>query len=104
MTPRALYLALYRAGVSYWETPRGTLGYRAPHGLSAELKAAMKAQKDDLLFLCSGDVTIYGQGQRPISNKMLDLSTGRWLIKYLDEDEYVDAGPVGSFSTGQDAA
>ena len=95
MTPRALYLALFRAGVSYWETSRGTLGYRAPNGLSAGLKTAMKTHKDDLLFLCSDGVTVYGQGQRPISSKMLDLSTGRWLIKYLDEDECVDAGPLG---------
>jgi len=65
MTPRVLYLALFRAGVSYWQTPAGTLRYRAASGLSAELRAAMKAQKDDLLFLCSGGVTVYGRGQEP---------------------------------------
>ena len=65
MTPRALYLTLYRAGVTYWQTPRGTLGYRAPSGLTDDLKDGMKAQKDDLLFLCSGGVTVYGRGQEP---------------------------------------
>jgi hypothetical protein len=65
MTPRALYLALYRAGVTYWETEAGKLGYRAPHGLTPELRAAMQAQRDDLLLLCSGGTVIYGQGQEP---------------------------------------
>ncbi len=65
MTPRALYLALYRAGVTYWQTPAGTLRYRAANGLSAELRAAMKAQKADVLALCSAGVTVYGRRQEP---------------------------------------
>ena len=65
MTPRQIYLALFRAGVTYWETPAGTLAYRASNGLSTDLRAAMKAQKDDLLALCSGGVTVYGKGQEP---------------------------------------
>jgi len=65
MTHRALYLALYRAGVTYSQTPAGTLRYRAANGLSAELRAAMKAQKADLLALCAGGVTVYGKGQAP---------------------------------------
>ncbi len=63
MTPRRLYLAVYRAGVTYWQTPAGTLGYRAANGLSDELKATMQAQRDDLLYLCADDVTVYGKGQ-----------------------------------------
>jgi len=65
MTPRVLYLALYRAGVTYWQTPSGTLAYRAANGLSTDLRAAMKAQKADLLALCAGGVTVYGKGQEP---------------------------------------
>ena len=65
MTPRDIYLALYRAGVTYWETPGGKLGYRAPNGLSADLKAFMREHKADLLFLCSDGVTVYGKGQEP---------------------------------------
>jgi len=65
MTPRALYLALFRAGVTYRATDAGTLRYRADNGLSSELRAAMKAQKADLLALCSGGVTVYGKGQEP---------------------------------------
>ena len=65
MTPRAVYLALYRAGVTYWATAGGKLGYRAPNGLSADLKAFMREHKADLLFLCSGGVTVYGKGQEP---------------------------------------
>ncbi len=69
MTPRALYLVLYRAHVTYWQTPAGTLRYRAANGFSTNLRAAMKAQKDDLLFLCAGGVTVYGKGQEPIEWK-----------------------------------
>ena len=65
MIPRRLYLAVYRAGVTYWQTPAGRLGYRAPGGLSDDLKAAMRAHKDDLTSLCSGGVTVYGRGQEP---------------------------------------
>jgi len=65
VTPRALYLALYGAGVTYWETSAGKLGYRVRKGLSADLRAAMKTHKDDLLFLCAGGVTVYGKGQEP---------------------------------------
>ncbi len=65
MTPRALYLALYRAHVTYWETPTGKLGYRAPNGLTDDLRATMREHKGELLILCSGGVTIYGRGQEP---------------------------------------
>jgi len=63
MTPWALYLSLYRAGVSYWQTPDGKLGYKAPNGLTPELRTAMRDHKADLLFLCSGGMTVYSKGQ-----------------------------------------
>lgn len=65
MTFRQATLALYRAGVTYWATPAGTLGYRAPHGLTPELRDAMKAHKPDLLALCAGGVTVCGKGDGP---------------------------------------
>ncbi len=65
MNPRAVYIALYRARVTYWKTVGGKLGYRAPGGLSADLKAFMREHKADLLFLCSDGMTIYGRGQEP---------------------------------------
>jgi len=65
MTTRTVYLALYRAGVTYWETPGGKLGYRAPNGLSSDLKAFMREYKTELLFLCAGGMTVYGKGQEP---------------------------------------
>lgn len=66
MTFRTLVIALYRAGVTYWATPAGTLGYRAPHGLTGDLRAAMKAHKPELLALCAGGVTVFGKGAEPV--------------------------------------
>ena len=65
MTPRQLYLSLYRAGVTYWQTPEGKIGYRTPNGLTPELRTAMRAQKDDLLFMTSHGMTVYGRDQEP---------------------------------------
>ena len=70
MTPRALYLALHRAGVTYWQTPEGKIGYRAPNGLTPELRAAMREQKADLLFLTSHGMTVYGRGHEPAEWKL----------------------------------
>lgn len=66
MTFSRLVAALYGRGVTYWTKADGTLGFRAPAGaLTPELRAAMREHRDDLLFLCSGGVTVYGCGQEP---------------------------------------
>lgn len=52
MTHCALYLTLYRTGVTYWETADGKLGYRAANGLTDNLRASMKLQ----LLVQAGDV------------------------------------------------
>jgi hypothetical protein len=61
-----LVAALFEAGVTYWQRPDGTLGYRAPAGaVTPALRMAMAAHKADLCFLSSGGVMIYGRGQEP---------------------------------------
>ena len=57
---------LYARGVTYWATADGKLHLEAPTGaLTDEDWTAVAAHKDDLLFLCAGGVTIYGQGREP---------------------------------------
>ena len=57
---------LYARGVTYRATPDGRLRVEAPADALTEGDwAAIAARKDDLLFLCSGAVTIYGRGREP---------------------------------------
>ena len=64
MTFHALICELYRRGVTYREAD-GRLRVTAPSGLPDELRSAMREHKADLLFLCSGGITVYGKGQGP---------------------------------------
>jgi hypothetical protein len=66
MTFSHLVAALYAGRVTYRATAEGKLHVEAPAAaLTLDLRQAMREHRNDLLFLCSGGVTIYGRGAEP---------------------------------------